>query len=153
MLLIGALVAATSLASASDDVWARFSAHHALSRLEIDVEIGIADRTPGKPIYRIRRSTKKFRGKPQISEVDTRSCPAMLAALKSLGDLQMPRANLPLQDDFIIITADGTAYSLTMPAAYPNAATSDITLTSKDDTPLAAWVDNALATLDSCMPR
>jgi hypothetical protein len=152
MLLIGTLAAALTLTS--DDGWARFSARQALSRLSIDVEIGIEDRTPGAPTYWIRRTVQRPRQKTQISRTDTGSCPRMLAALRSLRDLPMPRANMPLLDDAeTTVTVDGTHYELTMPVAYAGASLGDLTLTSKDDTPLAAWVENTLSTLDSCMPK
>ena len=152
MLLIGTLAAALAFASADDDVWARFSAHHALSRLNIDVEIGFVHGTGDEPVYWIRRRIQRPRQKPQTSRVDTQSCPQMLTALKSLHDLPMPRANLLFLDPTYLI-ADGTGYSLTIPAAYPSSPPGELTLNSNVGTPLADWIEDALATLDSCMPK
>jgi hypothetical protein len=78
----------------------------------------------------------------------------MLVSLRSLRDLPMPRPNVPLLDEGpVIVTADGTGYSLTIPVAYPGAIPQDLTLTSNIGTPLAAWVEDALAALDSCIPK
>lgn len=154
MPLIATLVGAAALASANDDSWAKFSAHHALSHVDVDVEIGWGERTQGEPVYTIRRSIRKLRQKAQTTQTDTKSCPRMLAALRALRDLPMPRPSMPpLPGDEVIITADGTAYSLTISATYPGASAGDLTVGSNVDTPLAAWVDDALATLDSCMPK
>lgn len=151
MPLIATLIAAGVLASAGDDGWAKFSAHHALSHVDVDVEVGTAEQAAGEPVYWIRRSIRKLRQKSQTTQVDTKSCPQMLRALRALRDLPMPRPNLPpLPGDEVIITADGTAYSLTISAAYPGASAGDVTVASNVDTPLAAWVDDALATLDAC---
>jgi hypothetical protein len=152
--MIGTLVAAAALASAGDDSWAKFSAHQARSRLNIDVEIGTDEITDAGPIFWIRRTIQTPRQKKQISRVDTKSCPQMLAALRSLRDLPMPRPNMwPLDGDEFIVTADGASYSLTISAAYPGASPGDLTLNSNVGTPLAAWVDDTLSALDSCITR
>lgn len=150
------LLIATPLAAKAqtDEGWIRFSAHHALSHVDIDVSIG-TQITGGEKIYWIRRTTQKLGRKTGASQIDSRSCPRILPALRSLSDLPMPRPKLPFpSDDSIIVTSDGTGYSLTVPVAYPGEfVTQDVTLRSNIGTPLAAWVDDALAIVDSCMPK
>ena len=137
MSLATTLMAALALTSAGDTGWARFSARQALSHLNIDVEIG-TQVTGGEEIYWMRRTIQKPGRKTQISQVDARSCPTMLASVRSLRDLPMPRPNVPLlNDEPINVTADGTGYSLTIPVAYPGAIPHDLTLTSNVGTPLA----------------
>jgi hypothetical protein len=156
MLLIGALAAALALADANDHGWIRFSAHHALSRLSIDVEFGTIPTGPGEPhAFWIRRTIQAPRRKTETAEVDTRSCPQMLTAIRSLHDLAMPRPSLlgMAPGEEVIITVDGTEYSLTMPAAYPGAGVGEVTAKSNYGTPLAAWVDSALVTLDACIAK
>lgn len=148
MALIPTLAAVAALVGAYDDGWARFSAHHALGRLNIDVEIGTDEITDAGSIFWIRRTIQAPGRKTVTSKVDTRSCPQMLAALDVLRDLPMPRPSLP--GDASIVTADGTGYSLTISAAYAGASPGDVTLTSNVGTPLAAWVEDALSKLDSC---
>ena len=154
MLLAGMFATALALTTSKYDGWATFSAHHALSRLDIDVKVG-TQITGGEELYWIRRTIRKPGRKPQTSQVDTRSCPQMLITLRSLRDLPMPRPKLPFpSDDPIVVTADGIGYSLTVPVAYPGTfLTQDVTLTSNIGTPLATWVDDALARVDSCMPK
>lgn len=78
----------------------------------------------------------------------------MFALLRSLRDLPMPHPNMPsLDEDQISVTADATSYSLKVSARYPGSIFGDLTVTAIDGSPLAAWVDDALATLDSCMPK
>jgi hypothetical protein len=152
MFLIGTVAAVLALAREDDDVIARFSAHQALSRVDIDVAIHITGKSPDDPSYWISRTIRKPRQKTQTSEFYTRTCPQMLAVLRSLHDLPMPRAYIPPQDPLFVV-ADGTGYSLTIDAAYPEALPGELTLHSNVGTPLAAWIDDALATLDSCPPK
>ena len=147
------LVAALMLASANDESWAKFSAHQALSRHAIDVSIG-TQITAGEEIYWFRRSVRKPGQKIETSQTDTRSCPRMLVVLRALRELPMPRPKLPFADNEpLVVTADGGEYSLTISVGYPGAIPQDLTLTSNVGTPLAAWVEDALATLDSCVPK
>ncbi len=138
----------------TDEGWIKFSAHHALSHVDIDVSIG-TQITGGQEIYWIRRTTQKLGRQTGASQIDSRSCPRILPALRSLSDLPMPQPKLPFPSDApIIVTADGIGYSLTVPVAYPGEfLTHDVTLTSNVGTPLAAWIDDALAIVDSCMPK
>ena len=152
-MLIAALALLASPPVPADDGWARFSAHHARSRVEIDVAIGTTRSDKGDIIYWVRRTTKRPSQWAEVSRTDSVRCPAILAMLRSMRDLPAPRPAPPLLDNAdIIVTADGTTYALTAPAAYPGKSAGEMTLSSNVGTPLADWVERSLAALSQCLP-
>jgi hypothetical protein len=149
MLLAALLMMATS--PGEDAGWARFSMKPALARTEIEVEIGTAQTTGRPVVYWFRRMTRVQGKESGVIQIDTRSCPKLTEALRSLQELSAPHAVVPFLDsDDVIVTADGVRYSLTVPAAYRNASSDDMTLQSNEGTPLADWIKQTLATLQVC---
>ena len=152
-MLIAALALLASQPVPADDGWARFSAHHALSRVSIEVAIGTMRSDKGAVIYWVRRTTKRPGQWAEISRTDSARCPAILAMLRSMRTLPAPRPAPPLPGNTdIIVTADGTRYELHAPAAYPGMSEGAMTLSSNVGTPLADWVERSLAALGPCLP-
>lgn len=77
----------------------------------------------------------------------SRTCPAV-REVASLADLPPPEFQPP--GDGIEVVADGVWYSVTVPAGYGGQSGEPLKLTSNIGTPLAAWVDGALARLERC---
>ncbi|GAA0296848.1 hypothetical protein GCM10009087_03300 [Sphingomonas oligophenolica] len=137
----------------ADNGWARFSAHQARSRIAVDVAIGTTRSASGKPVYWVRRTTKRPGQWAEVSRTDSVRCPAVLTMLRSMRDLPAPRPAPPLLDNAdIVVTADGTGYELHAPAAYPGKGEGEMTLSSNIGTPLADWVERSLAALRPCLP-
>ena len=81
-------------------------------------------------------------------------CPAARSVLASAVQLEMPRIGIiGLEDDSILVTADGVRYRLNAEAAYPGQSLYDIEINSNLNTPLARWVDQSLLTLEPCWSR
>jgi hypothetical protein len=149
-MLIATLALQAAQPLPNDDGWARFSAHQARSRIEVDVTIGSTRSARGDVIYWIRRSTKRPGQWVEVSSTDSVRCPAVLAMLQSMHDLPAPRPAPPVQGGGdIVVTADGTDYELHAPIASPGM---EVTLSSNVGTPLAAWVEQSLAALGPCLP-
>ena len=147
------LAAAAMIAASGDSGWASFSAHHARSGVWVEVSIGTADIHSSPPDYWFRRATRIVGKDDEVVQVDTGQCPALIASLRSLEGLPAPHPAIPFFDKSeMLVTADGVDYSLTVPAAYPDASPDDITLKSNTGTPLADWIEQTLTTLRKCEP-
>ena len=90
-MLIATLALLAAQAQPADDGWARFSAHHMLSRVETEVAIGTMKSDNGDPVYWVRRTTKRPRQWLEISSTDSVRCPAVLEMVRSMRDLPAPR--------------------------------------------------------------
>ena len=149
-MLIATLALLAVQAQPADDGWARFSAHHYLPHVDIDVAIGTTRSDKGDVTYWVRRSTRRPRQWVEVSSTDSVRCPAILEMVRSMRDLPVPRPAPPLQDSTdIVVTADGTGYELHAPIASPGM---DVTLSSNVGTPLADWVEGSLTALGQCLP-
>lgn len=85
---------------------------------------------------------------------DTVRCPAGLSVLRNVRELQMPRVDVPfLDNDEIIVTADGIHYELSGDAAYDGRSAGGFMISSNVGTPLAKWVDESIETLSPCWSK
>jgi hypothetical protein len=117
----------------------------------VKVSIGTSDASQRPTVYWFRRSIDKPGEEKRVDQVDTRACPRLLDALRALENLPAPKPAPPfLSSDEISVTVDGIGYALTIPAAYANRSTGDMTLTSNIGTPLAEWIEQTLATIEVC---
>jgi hypothetical protein len=149
-----ALIAAASIAVGGESGWATFSAYYNRAWKAVEVSIGTADPSEKPVVYSFKRTTKTLGENARIDQVDTRTCPRLLTALRDLRALPAPQPSPPFLDsDEITVTADGVSYSLTVPAAYGDNSPDDMTLKSNTGTPLASWIEQTLASFEECAAR
>lgn len=81
--------------------------------------------------------------------VKSTDCPAIRQIVTTMAKLQMPQP-LPIVDSKLPPTImDGNYYELTAPSSFSNGR---LSITSNVGTPLATWVEDALAALQPCLP-
>lgn len=138
-----------ALALAPFSPWGSFSRepmlNHAAEVVEIETR-GVEGKRP-RFVLRLTRTALRSR---QVRWADSARCPAVRVALAGLHDLRSPQVAPPGSgDEATTIVLDGTAYELRMPAAF-GADQAAVTMSSNSDTPLARWIDGALAMLAPC---
>lgn len=106
-------------------------------------------RDTGRLEYRLRLTIRRVRGrKPEVKWADSIACPAVRRVVLGMHDLTMPSpAPYGGPDNKQVVVLDGAEYSLTAPSSY---MMGKLTITSTDETPLAAWVDGAFQQLATC---
>lgn len=128
--------------------WARISRSVALRRDAVSVDFRTSyDRTARRQDYTLRRTLARGAGEPVTSWASSRTCPAM-SEVASFADLPMPKPQTP--SDATVIVLDGVGYRVTVPVGYGDEIGDALTLRSNGGTPLAKWVDAALAKLEGC---
>ena len=126
-----------------------FSREPSFDPRPVTVEVGVLGNGPMSEVW-FRRTVGRPRGARTVSWTDTVRCPAARAALHEARRLEMPRVSVPgLENDEIIITADGVRYRLTGMADYPGESSYRFQIMSNLDTPLARWVDESLRVLET----
>jgi hypothetical protein len=116
------------------------------------VEVGTLH-TKGPTAYWFKLTTDKGDGKT-IQWTDTDRCPAARSVLRAVRNLEMPPATVPfLDNDDVVVTADGIIYELQGDAAYGDSSAYGFKISSNTGTPLARWVDESLATLSECWSK
>ena len=126
--------------------WGRFSRDPALAHTSETVEVATDGKDGGMLQYRLRLTRARPSREPEVLWADSRTCEAVRPILASLTELPLPRFAPPLADGDLVLTMDGIGYSLHMPVSGYDA----VDLASNTGTPLAAWVDGALAKLAPC---
>lgn len=130
--------------------WGRFSRAPALTGVAETVEIATDGRDGDGLQYKLRLVRQDRRGNTETLWTNGRTCRAVRPMLASLPALPMPRVAPPgFESGRLEVVVDGVGYGLHMPAALGRGYGS-VDMASNVDTPLAAWVDGALATLAPC---
>jgi hypothetical protein len=128
--------------------WARISRSVALRRDAVSVDFRTSyDKAARRQDYILRRTLTRGAGEPVTSWASSRTCAAM-SDVVSFADLPMPKPQTP--SDAAVIVLDGVGYHVTVPVSYSDDMGSATTLRSNGGTPLAKWVDGALAKLEGC---
>lgn len=118
----------------------------------VTIEVGVL-KTGATSEFWFRQTVR--RGKAKATWwTDTVRCPAARLTLNEVRNLEMPRVFVAvLENDQIIITADGVLYRLSGKAEYPGATAYDFEIQSNNGTPLARWVDESLRRLHPCWSK
>ena len=108
------------------------------------------------PHWAVRRAVGGMT-EPQPAKVDwalSDSCPAMEAGLRALEALETPRPSIPGLDErnSLGIVADGVGYHLRVRHALyaSNEAFAGLEISGNVNTPLAAWTEDFLTSLNGC---
>ncbi|MGC4252870.1 MAG: hypothetical protein QM605_15755 [Sphingobium sp.] len=129
-----------------------FSAHPELRRVTTRVEVGLLANGHGEKHYWFRRTVQADGSQiAETSWTDSRSCPESRTSLEELTALEGPRPHIYGLDDTegIMVTTDGVTYRLEAESAPPY-GNGRILLQPNVETPLARWVEKALARLSGC---
>jgi hypothetical protein len=147
-ILIATLLAAAPLSSAMGPAWAEFSRAPSRRATRTTVEVGTLghDRNRQQLDFWLRRTVAA--GPQQQEEVtwaDTRTCAAARPLLASMRDIPVPRFAPIGSSEGPPMMLDGVQYAL---RTYSDHGM--LTAQTNVNTPLATWVEGALAALDGC---
>jgi hypothetical protein len=152
LLQLAAPDATTRADAFADRAWGSFSRSPALARRRehVDMVVDGQDGGNARPLqYKLRLVTTDPNGR-DVLWANSHTCPAVRTVIASLRDLQPSRPMPPGFDTGdLIVMADGTGYALDVPVT-DRVSASRITWRSNIGTPLAKWVDDALAALEPC---
>lgn len=128
----------------------RVRVSQALSRRELQVEIGVLQRQRSTSHYWFRRAAARDGfGPPEYAT--TVECPVAHDRLESLEQMPMPAPDLPgFGREMTQIIADGAQYVLEARAIHQDGQLGDLRLTSNVGSPLARWIDALMAALEPC---
>jgi len=155
MLVALMLQAAAIDAAAFDrDVWGRFSRAPALRHTSEEVAVARDGREGATSHFRLRLTVRRPGRPDAVRWTDTRSCAAARDAITAFAAVPLPHPDPPAMiDRDLVITADGIGYAVTVPVGYGGGSLAEpATFRSNVGTPLARWVDGALAGLRGCWP-
>lgn len=126
--------------------WARIERSGSRS---VTIEVTIGDYDERTRRYdQILRLTSSGPDEPPVTRwASNRTCPAA-AAILSFADLPLPTPSGA--DAQVDIVLDGVSYAVTLPLRYGRQPSGRATFSSNFGTPLARWVDAALAKLEPC---
>ncbi|MFD1951770.1 hypothetical protein ACFSGX_13430 [Sphingomonas arantia] len=129
--------------------WAQFRRAGALSRVSETVDVATGGKRIGADFpYQLRFTKDALGEKPQIKWADSATCPAVRSVIASMTSIKMPSpAPYGVPGEQMMITVDGTGYSLTAPSSDNMG---EITISSNVGSPLAAWIDASFKQLAPC---
>lgn len=152
-ILAAAAVAAAQPVADDAPTLLTFSASPALRRTATEVTVGVLASRAGRTEYWLRRQVRLDRGRViETGWTDSRRCPdvrAVLAGLEALPGIRPHVSGLDGNDDLHLVT-DGVGYTLDVETAAPFDSNARLTLRTNVHTPLAEWVEGALAKLAPC---
>lgn len=122
------------------------SASLARRSVVIDMVSDFDDRTR-RHEQTLRLVSRNLDEPPVTLWASSRTCPTA-GEVASFADLPLPRPRPPGAE--IDLVMDGVGYSVTLPLSYGRQGGGRATFSSNVGTPLAAWVDAALAKLERC---
>lgn len=143
-----ALLAAAPVPPELGSGWATFSRDDWGRQTKTRVEVGTIgfDRGARRLDFWLRRSMTRGVGhQEEVSWADTRTCAPARAVLASIRDIPVPRFAPVGTSKGPPLVTDGVAYAL---STYSDDG--GLSENTNLGTPLAAWIDGALATLDRC---
>ncbi|TPG52195.1 hypothetical protein [Sphingomonas glacialis] len=149
-----ALLISAALSSEPNDVpgFAQFQMSRSLIYITETVDIAAyRDERLNRLEYKIRYNwSQQFSPRKIDAVINSTDCPAIHQIVTRMGKLQMPQP-LPIVDSELPPPPimDGNYYELTAPSSFGNG---HLTITSNGGTPLAIWVEHALAALLPCLP-
>jgi hypothetical protein len=149
MLPILLVLAEVAAQAPLDRQWAQFSRAGALSHVREVVEIATGHQkgSTGFP-YKLRFTRRTLDGNLEVKWTDSATCPAAPSVIASMQNIKMPSlAPYGVSSESMVITLDGTGYSLTAPSSDNMGK---ITISSNVGSPLAAWIDATFKKLESC---
>lgn len=149
--MLSLLALASVSADQLGDGFAHFSRHPALVRDHAHVAVGVLerDRQSGQTIYWACRTTETREGK-SVTWTDSRACPALRGVLLDMRQLPRPVIAVPgMEDAPLPLTLDGVDYRLSTTAHYASGGV-ELSFNSNVGSPLAAWVEASLRSLDRC---
>ncbi len=101
--------------------------------------------------YWVRREDRDRRGGSlKVRWADSRTCPAMRPVINAMKDMGAMQIAPPAVGDDIIVTADGTLYTLEAPGRYDDGHTGTLRFSANVSTPLAAWAERVQSDLTAC---
>lgn len=133
--------------------WATVRIEPALGETRTEIAIGTSryDRDRKQLDYWMRREERDRQGGSlNVSWADSRSCPAMrpvIEAMRNMGTMQFAP---PGGADDIIVTMDGTMYTLEAPGRYENAYAGTLRIKANVRTPLAVWAERLRSDIAGC---
>lgn len=147
------LAVALQVAPAAEDAFARRSWGHvrreeALSRRMVRIDMASEWDVKAKRFeHKFRLISRGHEGEMATLWASSRTCEGA-EEVASLAGLPLPRPQTPSFDTEIIV--DGVGYSVTVQVGYGRQSSGPLTFSSNVGTPLAAWVDGAIAKLEHC---
>jgi hypothetical protein len=129
--------------------WATVRIEPALGETRTEIAIGTSryDRDRKQLDYWMRREKRDRQGgSVNVSWADSRSCPA-IEAMRDMGTMQFAP---PRGADDIIVSMDGTMYTLEAPGRYENAYAGTLRIKANVRTPLADWAERLRFDLANC---
>ena len=149
--ILGAALLATyalpALAQA-DRPWATLTIKPALGEIETRIAFGTTRLNPDtrKLDYWMRREQNGI-----VQRADSKSCPAMRAVIGEMKAIEPMQPDPPgFQDGDILITMDGTWYTLEGPGRFQDSHSGKFRMESNVRTPLAAWARRVEDVLAPC---
>lgn len=133
--------------------WAHFSRAPALKGTSETVDVAIIAMPPRSnvAVYAMRITRRRFQQADTTGWADSRSCPAMLPALKAMRALAVPHPTVPgMEQRPGSIMVDGIGYRLWTQARFDGGGEGRLDFDSNVGTPLAAWVDKSLDAVSRC---
>ena len=144
------LALALQVAPALPHPWGRFSRSPALAGTTEVVEIETDGAGDDGLRFTLRLVRRRLQAPDEVRWTTSEACPAVRAVLAAAAALPAPTLAPPgFGHDPTVLILDGMGYAVQMPAAV-GTGTGTVTITSNIGTPLARWVDNALARLQPC---
>jgi len=131
--------------------WAEFSRAGALNRVRETIEVKTArSKAPNRLEYEMIYTRDNMQGKETFSTTSIK-CPAVRSVIISMRGLTMPRpAPYGIEGDSREIVVDGSTYTLIAPTDF---TAGRMTISSNEESPLAAWVNNAFKILEPCWAK
>lgn len=133
--------------------WATVRIEPALGETHTEIAIGTMryDRGRKQLDYWMRREERDRQGDSlKVSWADSRSCPAMRPVIEAMRDMGTMQFAPPGGADDIIVTMDGTMYTLEAPGRYESGHAGTIRIKANVRTPLADWAERLRSDMAGC---
>ncbi len=147
-MLLPILLQSSSPSFLPDDAWARISADVALARSSTTIDFIRDDADAAEGEYTLRLTVHDPAGLTTNRWATSRTCRGVQEAVEALGSVPFPSVQMPR--DATEIVMDGVAYSVRFSARYGSQLGGPLELRSNIGTPLAAFVDRMIATVQPC---
>lgn len=133
--------------------WATLRIEPSFGETRTEIAFGTLryDRQAKQLDYWMRRGDRDRRdGSLKVRWADSRTCFAMRPVINAMKDMGAMQIAPPTAGDDIIVTADGTLYTLEAPGRYDDGHTGILRFSADVRTPLAAWAERVQSDLTAC---
>ena len=137
----------------SSGQWATVRIEPSFAEIHTEIAIGTLryDRERKQLDFWMRREDRNRQGRSlNVRWADSRTCDPMRSTIGAMREIGPMQIDPPDPHGDLIVTADGTFYTLEAPGRYENGHMGTVKIRANVRTPLSAWVERLQSDMKDC---